>query len=108
MRRPLFLARRAYRLRRLTDAARLLPVVGTFLVLLPVFWRGANGEAPGTVAGGVYLFAVWAGLILVAAVIARRLGRAEAQHDTPPADDRLSPTAGADGGGGQNGGDGAG
>ena len=30
---PLFLARRAYRLRRLTDAARLLPVVATFLFL---------------------------------------------------------------------------
>lgn len=99
MRRPLFLARRAYRLRRLTDAARLLPVVGTFLILLPVFWRGANGAAPATAAGGVYLFAVWAGLILVAAVIARRLGRAEAQQDTPPADDRPSLAAGpAEGG----------
>ena len=79
MRRPLFLARRAYRLRRLTDAARLLPVVGTFLFLLPVFWRGADGMLPGTATGGVYLFAVWGGLILATALIARRLEQTEAQ-----------------------------
>ena len=54
MRAPLFLARRAYRLRRLTDAARLLPVIGTFLILLPVFWRGPGAALPSTATGGVY------------------------------------------------------
>ncbi len=34
--RPLFLARAPYRRRRLRDAARLLPVVGGFLLLLPL------------------------------------------------------------------------
>lgn len=95
MRRPLFLARRAYRLRRLTDAARLLPVVGTFLILLPVFWRGTDGEAPGTATGGVYLFAVWAGLILAAAVIARKLDRTEAQDAAPGEGARPNEGAGA-------------
>lgn len=81
MRAPLFLARRAYRLRRLTDAARLMPVIGTFLILLPVFWRGPGAALPSTATGGVYLFAVWAALVLAAAIIARRLDRTEAQDD---------------------------
>lgn len=95
MRAPLFLARRAYRLRRLTDAARLLPVVGTFLFLLPVFWRGADGTMPGSAAGGVYLFGVWGGLILVTLLIARRLDRTET-GDTAD-DDREGGAGGASG-----------
>ena len=74
---PLFLARRAYRLRRLTDAARLLPVVATFLFLLPVFWQSAGTRGPSTATGGVYVFGVWAILILATALIARHLDRAQ-------------------------------
>ncbi len=88
MRPPLFLARRAYRLRRLTDAARLLPVVGTFLFLLPVFWLRADGTLPGTATGGVYLFAVWGGLILITALIAWRLARTETGDRSPGDEDR--------------------
>lgn len=95
MRAPLFLARRAYRLRRLTDAARLLPVVGTFLFLLPVFWRGGDGTMPGTATGGVYLFAVWGGLILITALIAWRLDRTEAGGTA--SDDRDGGAGGASG-----------
>ena len=73
---PLFLARRAYRLRRLTDAARLLPVVATFLFLLPVFWQSAGTRGPSTATGGVYVFGVWAILLLATALIARHLDRA--------------------------------
>ena len=70
---PLFLARRNYRRRRITDAARVLPWLGLFLLLLPVLRGG--GDPPGTAAGGVYLFAVWFGLICAAFLLSRRLSR---------------------------------
>ena len=43
-RQPLFLARATYRRRRLRDAARLLPVVGVFLLAQPLLWpQGGAG-----------------------------------------------------------------
>ncbi len=69
---PLFLARRGYRYRRLTDAARLLPVLGAFLFLLPLLWGGGM-----TRSGVIYLFTAWIVLIILAAVLARLL----AAHD---------------------------
>lgn len=72
-REPLFLARRTYRRRRIMDAARVLPWLGLALFLLPVLWSA--GAAPGTARVGVYLFAVWAGLIVAAALLARPLSR---------------------------------
>ncbi|WP_256471565.1 hypothetical protein [Oceanicola sp. 502str15] len=69
---PLFLARQTYRRRRLMDAARLLPAVGLGLVLFPLLWIG-QGEGPQTRAGVIYLFAVWALLTAVAALVAARL-----------------------------------
>lgn len=76
-REPLFLARQSYRRRRLEDAARLLPVLGVFLFLLPLL-------APdvGTAAQGLYLFAAWFGLIVATAVISRGLTRwPDMSHD---------------------------
>jgi hypothetical protein len=70
---PLFLARRAYRQRRLMDAARLLPLVGLFLFLLPIFWQPARTEAADTAPGGLYIFIVWALLIAGCGAIAARL-----------------------------------
>jgi len=60
--------REGYRRRRAQDAARLLPILGAFLVLLPVLWGGG-----GTRSGIIYIFVVWLGLIIVAAVLARVL-----------------------------------
>lgn len=80
---PLFLARSAYRRRRLADAARLLPLVGCFLFVVPIFWQPAATPAPDTAPGGLYIFVVWALLILAAVLIALRLGPDEA----PAADD---------------------
>ncbi|MBN2739860.1 MAG: hypothetical protein JXR35_03060 [Rhodobacteraceae bacterium] len=70
---PLFLARRSYRRRRLMDAARLLPVLGMVLFALPGLWHPANTVTPDTGRGGLYLFAVWIGLIFAAFLIARGL-----------------------------------
>lgn len=51
------------------DAARLLPFFGTALLLLPMLWA----ETHRTSMGAVYVFVAWFGLILVAALMARRL-----------------------------------
>lgn len=76
---PLFLKRQSYRQRRLRDAARLLPLLGGFLVLLPILWSTRGAEtAPsgaGTAFDGVYLFAVWVGLVAGAALLAQGLAR---------------------------------
>lgn len=71
---PLFLARGHYRRRRLRDAARLLPLVGLFLLILPVL--AGPGLATGRAA--VYVFWVWGLLILGAAALAPALARPEA------------------------------
>lgn len=76
-RRPVFLAKSLYRGRRLADAARLLPILGGFLVLLPILWRPADATAGDTGRDALYLFGVWAGLILLAGLMAPRLIRRE-------------------------------
>ena len=74
---PVFLERRNYRRRRLTDAARILPVLGGFLFMVPLLWGTGGSDGPGTGRGGIYLFAVWGLLILGAAALSRPLSRAE-------------------------------
>lgn len=77
---PPFLERRSYRRRRLSDAARLLPVLGTVLFLLPVLWAAGPGGT--TARSGLYLFGSWFVLILIAAALSRPLTRvAEATRD---------------------------
>lgn len=67
--RPLFLARAPYRRRRLRDAARLLPVLGAFLLLLPLLWAP---ESRMSLSSGdvIYFFSVWLVLIGLAAAFA--------------------------------------
>ena len=84
---PLYLARETFRRRRTMDAARLLPVLGVFLFLLPRLWDGGDGGGAQTAREGLYIFAVWAGLIVAAAALARWLTPA------PEADDRRDPAA---------------
>lgn len=73
LRTPLFLEREGYRRRRRADAARLLPVLGVFLLMLPLFpGRGAFGTA----AALVWLFGAWAVLIALAFMLGRRMRRA--------------------------------
>lgn len=67
--RALFLARAPYRRRRLRDAARVLPVLGLFLLLLPLLW---TPDARMALSAGdvIYFFTVWLVLIALAAAFA--------------------------------------
>lgn len=67
---PLFLERHSYRRRRLMDAAKLLPIVGAALFLIPLFWPNA-GEGAVTMSRAItFVFVVWAGLIVASALFA--------------------------------------
>lgn len=85
---PLFLARAAYRKRRLRDAARLLPLMGMVLLLLPLLW--ADGAAAGAGRDWSYIFGVWAVLIVLAAALAPGLAASDSdagsEDDAPDAD----------------------
>ena len=84
---PVFLARDTYRRRRLIDALRLLPVIGLLLFLSPLV--GGARYLRSTAESGVFIFAVWFGLIVVAWGLGRLLARAPGggdplDPDTPP------------------------
>ncbi len=70
---PLFLARQTYRRRRMMDAARLLPLVGVFLFLLPILWQPRSTPEPDTAYGAAFLFGAWAVLIIAARVLAQMI-----------------------------------
>lgn len=69
---PLFLERRSYRQRRLRDAARLLPVLGLGLWLLPLLFA-ADGEPATTSQALIYIFTVWVVLAGIAAWLSQRM-----------------------------------
>jgi hypothetical protein len=83
LRRIPFLPRRDYRLRRLHDAARLLPLFGLFLIVLPILWSAPGDAMRRTASDGLYLFGVWIGLILIAALFARPLAARPADPPDP-------------------------
>lgn len=80
---PVFLARQTYRQRRIMDAARLLPIAGAFLFCVPILWAPATTAGTETASGTIYLFAVWAGLIILAFALSRRLSAATQDKGTP-------------------------
>jgi hypothetical protein len=73
---PLFLARAVYRRRRMRDAARLLPLMGIILLLLPLLWT--RGATEGAGQDWTYIFGIWALLIVLAAVLAPGLAASDA------------------------------
>ncbi len=91
---PLFLARGVYRRRRLRDAARLLPLVGAFFLLLPVLWGGPRGAGW----DAVFIFAVWVLLIGGAALLAPKLADPERPEGDAPTLDATAALAPKDGG----------
>ena len=108
---PLFLERRSYRQRRLLDAARLLPVLGALLWLVPLLWPQAHvqpglqtgeGAVTGvtTSAAIIYIFGIWACLAAAALVLSLVI-RDRTDSDDPSAQDgkagTMRQTTGADG-----------
>jgi hypothetical protein len=82
--RPLFLARAPYRRRRLRDAARLLPVFGVALLILPLLWAGDVGDRLDrrlTSGEVIYFFMIWSLMIVVAAAFAPGLRSGDASGD---------------------------
>lgn len=75
---PIFVERRTYRLRRLQDAMRAIPVLALMLFSLPLLW-GIPGAAVSASSVLVFLFGTWLGLSLAAAGLGWALVRAEAR-----------------------------
>jgi hypothetical protein len=67
----MFLARESYRRRRLGDAARVIPLIGFILMLLPGLMTSTNVAL-------IYVFSLWAVLILIMVPLSRRLSKQEA------------------------------
>jgi hypothetical protein len=76
---PVFVEKRTYRRRRMADAARMMPLLGIGLFLVPLLWRG-DGEVEGarTVSVMLYIFLAWVFLAGAAAIISRRLSPGDA------------------------------
>ncbi|MFX0546993.1 hypothetical protein ACEWPL_015755 [Roseovarius sp. S1116L3] len=84
-----FVAHGTYRQRRMVDAAGLLPILGAVLFALPLLWLGQAGGAARTSHVMIYVFAVWAGLAILSALITRSLRAApDTSEDDVPAADR--------------------
>lgn len=86
---PLFLERSSYRKRRLTDALKLLVILGLVLWMIPTLWP--SGSEPGaasisTSSALFYIFGVWLLLIALAALFQRfqrvPRGRSESSDQT--------------------------
>ncbi len=83
---PLFLARQSYRRRRLTDAIRLIPVLGGLLFLIPVL--NMSDGTGSTLSGSIYLFGSWLGLIVLSALLARRINAPQSEASARQDDGR--------------------
>lgn len=72
-----FLDLKTYRLRRLMDAAKMLPILGAVLFGFPLINLFSEPDEPKLLgATAIYLFLIWLLLIICAAVLARRLQEA--------------------------------
>jgi hypothetical protein len=68
---PIFLDQTGYRGRRMIDALKILPVLALFLWAIPMLWVSEEGNQQTSVAL-IYLFSVWAGMIILVRILSRR------------------------------------
>ena len=78
-----FLERQSYRRRRVIDGARVLPFIGMLLWLIPLLWREDGAAAVRSSSAIVYLFGVWAVLVLAGGLLSARL-EAQARDGVEP------------------------
>lgn len=79
----LFLERRGYRKRRILDAARVLPILGLLLWLVPLVWPSAGQDgAVKTSTATIYVFVIWCLLIAIGAFLAAGMKPAETQSSS--------------------------
>ena len=81
----LFLERRSYRMRRVMDAVRLLPVLGLMLWMVPLMWPLPEDGTPTPMSTALlYLFGIWCALVAGALTlwITARRHQDVAQDDT--------------------------
>ncbi len=79
---PVFVGKETYRRRRLIDAARLLPLLAVALMALPLLWSGGDNAAGLTTNVMIYLFGLWAVLLICVAGISYYL-----KSDAEPSED---------------------
>lgn len=70
----LFVEPRNYRARRMVDGLRILPIVGIFLIAMPLFWGGSETPIKSSNVM-LFVFGVWAILILTNCITTRRIGK---------------------------------
>ena len=81
---PVFLKPAGYRQKRVRDAARLLPVLGVALLLVPLLWTPSDAEGGiGNAAALIFVLGVWAGLVLAAFLLSRALRPGEDPEEEP-------------------------
>jgi hypothetical protein len=67
------------------DAAVVLPLFGVFLLMPPIITLFASGlDIHGVPLIVLYVFSVWIGLIVCAALLAKRLDPSRLEQATPP------------------------
>ena len=82
--RSAFLERGNYRQRRFRDAARMLPLFAAVLMVLPLMWPRETPDQSLTSSGMMYLFGLWAVLVLLAFGLSRVLRFANPKEDVKP------------------------
>ena len=78
-----FLERRSYRRRRVVDAYRLLPLLGIWLFLVPVFWSATQAE---TELGSAFMYILFAWLFLITICAALKIMFDRLQADNSETD----------------------
>ena len=81
---PVFLERQGYRRRRMMDAARVLPFFGLVLWLIPLLWEETGFGVVRSSSAIIYLFGVWALLVIGAALIATALRGSDSDPGAAP------------------------
>jgi hypothetical protein len=76
---PVFLQKASYRQRRLQDAAKLVPLLGAVLWMMPLAWQSDGSGDTENASALLYIFGVWVILIAVTAILSRLL-RSDATH----------------------------